>query len=81
MPDHGSVAAEAAKHVAGAIEASLRERGECCFAITGGSHVAIVCELLSHYALDWPRVEFFFAEERCVAINHPASVFRARAPC
>ena len=79
MSDHGAVAAEAAKRIAGAIEACLRERGECCFAIAGGSRVAIVCELLSHYALDWPKVEFFFAEERCVAGNHPASVFAMAA--
>ncbi len=79
VPDHGAVAEEAARRVALAIDACLKERGECSFAITGGSHVAIVCELLSHYSLDWPAVEFFFAEERCVAPNHPASVYAMAA--
>lgn len=79
VSDHGAVAAEAARRTAAAIEACLRQHGECHFAIAGGSHMAIACELLSHYSLDWAAVEFYFAEERCVATNHPACVYAMAA--
>jgi 6-phosphogluconolactonase len=71
-----AVANDAANRIVSA--AALRERFS--IALSGGSTPKTLFQLLASEAyksrIDWPRVEIFFADERCVPPDHADSNFR-----
>jgi 6-phosphogluconolactonase len=68
-------AREAALAIARAIERALRERGEASIALSGGPSTGAVYGELAALQLAWTEVEIYFADERCVPSEHPASHF------
>lgn len=72
-PDLESLSAAAAAFVASAAEDAVLERGVFTLALSGGSTPRRLYELL---ALDWPRVQLFWGDERCVPPEHPDSNYR-----
>lgn len=65
----------AALRIARSIESAVRERGSCALALPGGPQTHLVYERLRELQLPWGEVDFFFAEERCVPPDHPASAW------
>jgi 6-phosphogluconolactonase len=66
-----AVALRIAKSLARAIE----ERDWAFVALPGGAMTRRVYDELVELQLQWDRVEFYFTDERCVPIEHPASNF------
>jgi 6-phosphogluconolactonase len=70
----------AAERVICAASAALTARGRFDWALSGGSTPAALYRLLASpgYAerVDWPRVHFFWSDERCVPPDHAESNFR-----
>lgn len=60
----------AADQIVRAVQESIRERGSCSLVLSGGETPRGVYRLLGtdplKSAIDWPRVDLFFADERCV---------------
>ena len=62
--------------------AAVRERGRFVVALAGGSTPRAAYRLLADPAgpwparVEWPRVEVFFGDERCVPPDHPDSNYR-----
>ncbi len=69
-------ARDGAAVIAQFIAAALAERGTCSIALAGGNSPRPVYQALAGAALDWPRVSFFFGDERCVPLDDPQSNFR-----
>jgi 6-phosphogluconolactonase len=55
--------------------ASIAARGRFSIALTGGSSAADFCPLLAGCRIDWTRTDFFWGDERAVAITDPESNF------
>lgn len=59
--------------------AAIKERGQAAVAVSGGSTPKKLFELLAepYFAgrMDWPRVHFFWVDERCVPPQSPESNF------
>jgi 6-phosphogluconolactonase len=76
LPNPQAVAQQAAERIVSAANAVDR----FSLALSGGSTPKILFELLASDAyksrIDWPRVEIFFADERCVPPEHADSNFR-----
>jgi len=70
--DLAQFARTAALRIARSIETSVRERGECLIALPCGPLIGRVYDELAELQLPWGEVEFFFTDERCVPIAHPA---------
>ena len=70
--DLAQFARTAALRIARSIENSVRERGECLLALPCGPLIGRVYDELAELQLPWSEVEFFFTDERCVPIVHPA---------
>ena len=72
--------AAAAAFVESAAEA-VRDRGRFLVALSGGSTPNALYDLLAsdeyRSRVDWPRVEVFWGDERCVPEDDPASNYRA----
>jgi 6-phosphogluconolactonase len=70
FPDTESFIAGAADFIAGLAGQAVTERGRFSIALAGGNTPGPVYErlALSHYAerIDWPWVQVFFGDERCV---------------
>jgi 6-phosphogluconolactonase len=64
-----SAAAWLARGVARAIE----EREWCHLALPGGPFVRPIYAELAQFQVRWSDVTFYFTDERCVPISHPAS--------
>ena len=58
-------------------ESALAARGSFSLALPGGSVAGTFFPRLACTRLDWPRVEFFWADERAVPADHPDSNYRA----
>ena len=75
--DAKMVASEAGKHVLAAAGSAISDRGRFTLVLAGGSTPAALYELLASppYSsrIDWPRVEVFFGDERCVPPDHASS--------
>jgi 6-phosphogluconolactonase len=63
-----------------AARAAVAERGHFAVALAGGSTPRAMYRLLStapdKERVDWPRVEIYFGDERCVPPDHPDSNYR-----
>lgn len=70
----------AAERVIVAAGAAISARGRFDWALSGGSTPAALFRLLASPGyverVDWPRVHFYWSDERCVPPDHPDSNFR-----
>lgn len=75
-----SVAQAAASRIAGILRRALERRGRARVALSGGKTPRETYRLLAQPphrdALDWPLVEVFWGDERCVPPDHPESNYR-----
>ncbi|HER34720.1 MAG: 6-phosphogluconolactonase [Halothiobacillaceae bacterium] len=63
----------------GRLAEAIRDRGVARIALAGGSTPRRLYQILADRyrdALEWPRVEFYFGDERNVPLDHPDSNFR-----
>ncbi len=76
-------AGAAARWIAAEVADAIAQRGTCALALSGGHTPRPVYEALaaapSAGAVDWGRVEVFFADERGVPPAHPDSNYRMAA--
>lgn len=59
--------------IAEVLRAAIAERGRASLALSGGSTPRPVYERLAREPLDWPLVDLFQGDERCVPPEDPAS--------
>ncbi|HTF89209.1 MAG TPA: 6-phosphogluconolactonase [Planctomycetota bacterium] len=64
-----------ANWLARAVARSITERGWCHLALPGGPFVRPIFTELAGFQLPWSDVTFYFTDERCVPVTHPASNF------
>jgi 6-phosphogluconolactonase len=76
-----AIAGVVARWMADAITGAQAKRGRCLLALSGGSTLRAVGALLAapplKDAVDWTRVEVYFADERAVAPDDPESNYGA----
>ncbi|WOH15369.1 hypothetical protein DCAR_0934907 [Daucus carota subsp. sativus] len=68
-----------ADYISDLSEATIKERGAFCIAISGGSLVSLMRTLISApyiKTIDWAKWHIFWADERVVAKNHVDSNYR-----
>jgi 6-phosphogluconolactonase len=77
LPDPASVAREAADRIVAAAKAAIAAKGRFSIALAGGSTPKASFQLLASDAyrskVDWPKVDIYFGDERCVAPDHKDS--------
>jgi 6-phosphogluconolactonase len=80
LPDAGAVAREAADRIVELSEACIETTGRFSIALSGGSTPKALYQLLAtpHYQsqIDWPGIDIFFGDERCVPPDHVDSNYR-----
>jgi 6-phosphogluconolactonase len=80
FPDVGSLAQAAAEHVVEVAAEALAARGRLTIALAGGFTPRPAYTLLGTPAfarrIDWPRVQVFWGDERCVPPDDPRSNYR-----
>ncbi len=79
-PDAEALARIAAERFAAAAAEAMSRTGRFAVALSGGSTPRALYRLLAspefRARVDWPRVHFFWGDERCVPPDHPDSNFR-----
>lgn len=55
---------------------SVKTRGSFTISLSGGSTPKAIYRELISLSIDWPKVFFFFGDERCVSPDDPESNFR-----
>lgn len=65
-----ALAQRSAEWLAEAIRQTLARGGRCSFALSGGKTVGPIYRTLADMPLPWERVDFYFADERCVPPDH-----------
>ncbi|MBM3990940.1 MAG: 6-phosphogluconolactonase [Planctomycetes bacterium] len=75
----GQLGRTVALHIAARLQAAIKQRGVATLALSGGPQTPWVYRDLRELALPWERIEFWFADERCVPERHPASNWYAAA--
>ena len=77
--DPAALAMAAAQRVVALCDTALAGKETFTLALAGGSTPKLLYELLAGpdfvRQVDWPRVEIFFGDERCVPPDHPDSNF------
>lgn len=77
--DPAAVAVAAADFIVSAAASAIRERDLFTLALSGGHTPALLYKTLvaEPYLsrVEWPKIEFFFGDERCVPPHHPDSNF------
>ena len=80
LPDPVTVAREAAERIVELSEAAIEMGGRFSIALSGGSTPKLLHQLLSspqyQSQVDWPNVDVFFGDERCVPPDHTDSNYR-----
>ena len=80
FPDVQSIAAESAERVVRAASEALALSGRFSLGLAGGSTPKALYQLLAadpfRSQVDWPKVQIFFGDERCVPSDHADSNFR-----
>lgn len=56
-----------AQHIATALRAAIRERGQALLLVSGGRSPVALFERLSHSEIEWAKVTVGLVDERCVA--------------
>lgn len=67
------LARRSAEWLAKALAQALAGGGRCSFALSGGKTTGPIYRTLAGMKLPWERVDFYFADERCVPPDHPDS--------
>jgi 6-phosphogluconolactonase len=68
-----ALAQRSAEWLAEALRQVLAGGGRCSFALSGGKTTGPIYRTLAGMKLPWDRVDFYFADERCVPPDHPES--------
>ncbi len=76
LPTAEQAAQQAVSFFGHCVRDAIDKRGICYCALSGGSSPKMFFELLASEALDWQRIHFFWADERCVGPDHPDSNYR-----
>jgi len=80
FPNPDALSAGAARRFVELATASIAARGRFAVALSGGSTPKRLYQLLASPnfidRIDWSNIDFFFGDERCVALDHPDSNFR-----
>src|SRR4051812_31939226 len=83
LPDADAIAAEAAARVVAIAQAAIETKSRFTIALAGGTTPKKLYEILAsdehRGEIDWPKVEIFFGDERCVPPDHPESNYRMAA--
>lgn len=83
LPSRSEVASRAADEFVTAASEAVEARGVFTVALAGGSTPAGMYQLLAgapySSRVEWPRVSFFWGDERCVPPDHPDSNYGAAA--
>jgi 6-phosphogluconolactonase len=67
------LAQRASEWLGEALTRALAGGGRCSFALSGGKTTGPIYRTLAGMKLPWERVDFYFADERCVPPDHPDS--------
>jgi 6-phosphogluconolactonase len=73
LQDRAQLARAVSARIARAVETAVAERQWCFLAMPGGPFVRPIYDELIGLQLPWSEVEFYFTDERCVPVSHPAS--------
>jgi 6-phosphogluconolactonase len=80
FPDPAALALAAAERIAAVAVDAIRARGRCRLVLAGGETPRQAYEVLAGAGqaggVDWPRVEFFWGDERCVPPDDARSNYR-----
>ena len=84
FPTKEELFAAGAERFIAAVRKAQAEKRDCVIALSGGSTPKALYTLVADRVqrepalqkLDWPRVHFFFGDERCVLAEHPDSNYR-----
>jgi 6-phosphogluconolactonase len=68
-----ALAQRTSEWLAEALQQALAGGGRCSFALSGGKTVGPLYRTLAGMPVPWERVDFYFADERCVPPDHPES--------
>jgi 6-phosphogluconolactonase len=71
--ESAELAQRSAEWLAAALSKALAGGGRCSFALSGGKTTGPIYRTLAGMKLPWERVDFYFADERCVPPDHPDS--------
>jgi len=67
--DTAELAVAVARRIAALIAQSIAARGVCRIALAGGSTPRSCYAQLSTLPVDWPRVQIYFGDERCLPVG------------
>src|SRR5581483_3760929 len=80
LPDVNAIARECAERIVQLSEDAIESRGRFSIALSGGSTPKALYTLLASpefvTRLDWPAIDLFFGDERCVPPDHKDSNYR-----
>src|SRR5262245_42858163 len=80
LPDAAAIAHEAAERIVKLSEEAIEERGRFSIALSGGSTPKALHNLLASpefiTKLDWPAIDLYFGDERCVPPDHRDSNYK-----
>lgn len=65
--------AKAVELIKGDMTGAFADHGQCILGLSGGSTPRPIYEALGKEAFDWPNVNIFLVDERCVPANHRGS--------
>jgi 6-phosphogluconolactonase len=74
--DSNDLPARAAARIALELTKAVGERGLASLALAGGTTPKATYEALAGLPLDWPKIDVFFGDERCVPADHSDSNYR-----
>jgi 6-phosphogluconolactonase len=74
--DAAAVAAAGVEEVVTAAARSIARRGRFRIALAGGSTPKVMYAALRKADVDWPKVEIYFGDERCVPPDHADSNYK-----
>lgn len=80
FPSREALFHAAAERFVAAVERGVGESGRCAVALSGGATPTGLFQRLAADPftgrIEWPRVQFFWSDERCVPPEHPDSNYR-----
>lgn len=66
-----------AKRVEEIVTENQAQSRRTSIAVSGSSQPGLLAPFFLELAVDWSLVDFFFSDERCVALDHPDSNYGA----